>query len=109
MNKRESIEGIKDIRYLIMEIYSNKEPLNESIKKTRDCFFHYCDVIKQDLDRLEKLENAIEILKDNIYFEFNDEYTYIYLKRDKYDECDYTIIHPNKDQYELLKGVLDND
>ena len=64
-------------------------------------------VIKQGLDRLEKLEKAIEILKTNLYLEFDNKCNYICLKSDEYDECDYTIIFPSKEEYELLKEVLE--
>lgn len=68
------------------------------------CVFY--GLIRQDLDQLEKLEKVIGILKSNLYLEFNDKCNYICLKRDEYDECDYTIIFPSKEEYELLKEVL---
>lgn len=71
------------------------------------CVFY--GLIWQDLDQLEKLEKVIGILKSNLYLEFNDKCNYICLKRDKYDECDYTIIFPSKEDYDLLKEVLEND
>ena len=61
-----SKEKIVDIRYLIMECYSDKEPLDASQKASRNCFFRYCDEIKQDLEHLEKLKETInEILVRN--------------------------------------------
>lgn len=54
-----SKEKIVDIRYLIMEHYSDKQPLEDYQKASRNCFFRYCDEIKQDLERLEKLEKTI--------------------------------------------------
>lgn len=48
-------EKIVDIKYLIMEHYSDSEPLDDSQKASRACFFKYCDDIKKDLECLEKL------------------------------------------------------
>lgn len=74
-----------------------------------DVFREEIEIIQKDLDRLEELEKVIEILKSNLYLEFNDKYNYIYLKRDEYDECDYTIIFPSKEEYDLLKEVFGNE
>lgn len=82
--------------------------VSNKVRYTSRLYEDELKLIQQDLNRLEKLKKVIESLKDNIYFTFNDECTYICLKRDEYDECDYTIIHPNKEQYELLKEVLGN-
>ncbi len=46
-------EKIADIKYLIMEHYSDKEPLNEDQKKSKQCFYRYCDDIKKELKALE--------------------------------------------------------
>lgn len=63
--------------------------------------------IKQDLDRLNKFEKTIDILKDNLYIGFNDNYNGVSFKLDKYDECDYTILClKDKQQYNLLKEIL---
>lgn len=60
-NKKEDSEEIKgdpikqigDIRYLIMEFYSDTEPLTPDQKASRDCFYRYCDNIKSFI----KLQN----------------------------------------------------
>lgn len=97
MNSKEALERLGAEKLARGELIRNDNKVEPYIK-----------CIEQDLDRLEKLKKVIESLKDNIYFTFNDECTYICLKRDEYDECDYTIIYPNKEQYELLKEVLGN-
>ena len=86
--------------------YAEKLPLNANFALINSSE-------RSDYERLvkenEKLKKAIKSLKDNIYFTFDDECTHICLQRDVDDECDYTIIFPNKEQYELLKEVLGND
>ena len=61
-----SKEKIVDIKYLIMECYSDNEPLSNSQKASRNCFFKYCDEIKQDLE-------ILEILRKHIFYD-KDEY-----------------------------------
>ena len=63
----ESRKAINDIKYLIMEHYSDKEPLNDNQKKSKQCFYRYCDQIRKDLERLEKQDKAIEIIKKKRY------------------------------------------
>ena len=62
------------------------------------------ETIKQDLDKLEKLEKVIEILKEYLMIKVSiniyGDYTL--------DACDYAIPHLDKEQYELLKEVLGN-
>lgn len=65
--------------------------------------------LEQSLDRLEQLEKALNILKENLFIEFkqNGVYLMVILKEDKEQECDYTIMHlDNKEEYELLKEAL---
>ena len=66
---------LDDISYFIMEAYEDKEPLSESMKKSRDCFLKYCDEIKiallqqnaEPTKALECLENFIEECKTEMY------------------------------------------
>lgn len=51
---------IKDIKMFINEAYSDNEPLQENQIKSKQVFNDYCNEIKKDLDRLEKLENLLE-------------------------------------------------
>lgn len=73
-----SKEKIIDIKYLIMEHYSDKQPLEDYQKASRNCFFRYCDEIKQDLERLEKLEKTIDKIVD--------------ILKNKYSKLSYTIL-----------------
>lgn len=68
-----SKEKIVDIKYLIMEHYSDKQPLEDSQKASRNCFFRYCDEIKQDLERLEKLEQTLGKIEDILTDKYNHE------------------------------------
>lgn len=52
------IEYIKDISCLISENYSDKEPLTEEQKLSKNCFLDYCKYIEKELDRLEQIDNA---------------------------------------------------
>lgn len=59
-----------------------------------------------------KLKQAIEILKENLYIEFKHDngYLMVIFKEDKEQECDYTIMFlDNKEEYELLKEVLEDE
>lgn len=68
-----SKEKVVDIRYLIMEHYSDKQPLEDYQKASRNCFFRYCDEIKQDLERLEKLEQTLGKIEDILTDKYNHE------------------------------------
>lgn len=110
-------EKIIDIKYLIMECYSDKQPLEDYQKASRNCFFKYCDEIKQDLERLEtleeenaKLKQAIKILKDKFNFEleeksFTGEYPLVY----RHFNTRYAKSFTNEEykEYEILKEVLE--
>lgn len=61
---------IKDIQMFINEAYSDNEPLQDNQVRSKKVFNDYCNKIKQDLDRLEKLEKENKELKktyDNLY------------------------------------------
>lgn len=65
--------------------------------------------IEKDLDRLEKLEKVIEILKRMCIFEFEEETIY---KQDEWADCYVIYVTQfnngfNKEEYDLLKEVLD--
>lgn len=99
----ESKKAINDIKYLIMEHYSDKEPLNESQEKSKQCFYRYCDQLKKDLDRLEKLEKAKDLLSSRNIF--------IYVLKESYNFIDYNrnvslndTLAP--DEYNILKEVF---
>ena len=84
-----SKEKIIDIKYLIMEHYSDKQPLEDYQKASRNCFFKYCDDIKQDLERSETLEEENKDLKNRLaneqlafdkLFESNQKLSELYAK-----------------------------
>ena len=100
-----SKECLKDIQMFINEAYSDNEPLQENQIKSKRVFNDYCNIIKQDLDRLEKVigllwyKNVnivyIKIFKD---FKKYSEYYTGYSSKDKL----------TKEEFELLKDVLEN-
>ena len=59
-----SKDYIKDIQMFINEAYSDNKPLQENQIKSKQVFNDYCNIIKQDLDRLEKLEKEYQDLKE---------------------------------------------
>ena len=65
----------------------------------------FLGVVKQDLDRLEKLEKTIELLKARIkietYHEPKSRYYYLYIGG--------RIVLLSREEYELLKEVLENE
>lgn len=72
-------------------------------------FQEWCNTIKQNLDKLEKLEKVIEILKDKFKFELG-----VTIVKDKTNyslECLYNFSYftITQEQYDLLKEVLGNE
>ena len=59
--------------------------------------------IEQDLDRLEKLEKVIEILKKSLLLNVKEVRGIYYVLGYDNNYC------MTKEEYELLKGVLEND
>lgn len=67
--------------------------------------------IEKDLDRLEKLEKIIEILKRICVFEFEEETIY---QQDEWEDCYVIYVTQfnngfNKEEYDLLKEVLEDE
>lgn len=56
MNK--ALEYIRDISCLIAEHYSDKAPLTEEQKLSKNCFLDYCKYIAKELQLLEQIDNA---------------------------------------------------
>lgn len=57
-----SLEKINDIQYLIMENYSDSEPLSEEQEGSKKCFMQYCKDIRNDLKLLNLLkEKKVEL------------------------------------------------
>ena len=62
-----------------------------------------CRTIEQDLDRLEKLEKVIEILKKALLLNVKEIRGLYYVLGYDTNYC------MTKEEFELLKGVLEND
>ena len=58
----DNITKINDIKYLIMEFYSDQEPLTEDQQKSKECFFRYCDEIRAVLKAFDSLVKESEKL-----------------------------------------------
>lgn len=56
----DNITKINDIKYLIMEFYSDQEPLTEEQQKSKECFFRYCDEIRAELKAFDTLSKENE-------------------------------------------------
>ena len=113
MTSEEALGKIKKLIFIIGEILvaESKQDISpeEAIQRIRKICNKYgingtdYGTIKQDLDRLEKLEKVIEILKKALLLNVK-EVRGIY----------FTLAYDNnyvmtKEEYDLLKGVLEND
>ena len=105
----------KDLERLekINEVWHKNEPM-ESVDINGNHLQEVYDFIHRLCEENEKLKKAIEILKSNLFIEYKDEgYRYCYyinFKRNKYDKkSSIRLCLKDKKQYELLKGVLEND
>ena len=101
---------LKDIQMFINETYSDKEPLQENQIKSKRVFNNYCNEISQDLDRLEKLEKAIEILKTYFDFAFDDTNICLIITSKLQCTCGKGTVNciQTVENYRNLKEVLDN-
>ena len=108
---------------------TSKEALERILMLARPCDYevrehrnNYCDmlenVIKKDLDRLEQLENALEIIKNkcatntNLWLVFctrtyEDYESFVENKDHKLVRTEQNIL--TQQEFELLKEVLDNE
>ena len=85
----------------------NLQILQKSINKLKK----QNEKLKKDLEHLEKLEKVIEILKRICLFEFEEETIY---QQDEWADCYVIYITQfnngfNKEEYDLLKEVLNNE
>ena len=100
------LEYIRDISYLIMENYSDKEPLTEEKKASKKCFLRYCNEIKQALIKAQEQEKVLKIL-------FEKNVTIFWLKECKsleeynYNTADYMKL--TQEEFDLLKRWIEND
>lgn len=105
MNSKEALERIETMFPFNKEYKSN---YYAQFSSSIEPFYKDFNIIKQDLDRLEKLEKTIEILKDRFDITGVSKYkgNHIILCTLEYYDTYYFI---NKEQYELLKEVLNDD
>ena len=101
-----SKDYIKDIQMFINETYSDNEPLQENQIKSKQVFNDYCNIIKQDLDRLQELEKTIKLLKARVkmletHHEPRTRYYHLFIGG--------RVVLLSREEYELLKEVLEND
>ena len=109
MNSKEALKYLSNECIRKYDIYSNNCWNNEiaAYDKVRDCL----NTIKKDLERLEKLEKAIELLKDKLKFELaiyrNGGCTLKhYMNKQTMVSDDTCLRHLEIEEYELLKEVL---
>ena len=62
----DNITKINDIKYLIMEFYSDQEPLTEEQQTSKECFFRYCDEIRAELKAFDALSKDDEKAKKEL-------------------------------------------
>ena len=132
MNSKESLKWLKDHHeYLIKQYFDNPfvskeeafelanqkfikieqhiDELEKENQKLKERYKHRAKLCEEFCEYNKQYEKAIEILKENLYIEFkHDDYFMVKFKEDKEQECDYTIMFlDNKEEYELLKEVLE--
>lgn len=91
----------------INEVYSDNNYLQGNQIKSKQVFNDYCNEINQDLERLEKLEKAIEILKNKLGLYFNEYINYSTINAIlpiANNDCN----RLTQQEYELLKEALEN-
>ena len=77
--------------------------LKESAEEICEWELDRLNIIEQDLDRLEKLEKVIEILKKALLLNVKEIRGLYYVLGYDTNYC------MTKEEFELLKGVLEND
>ena len=106
MTSKECLERLLKIAYIEPGLTKEKFiTYAREIEHNKKCSDLY-NIISQDLDKLEKLEKAIEILKDRLGL-FTSCYGGYNYKKITYEVgVNFDIEEITKDQYELLKEVL---
>jgi hypothetical protein len=83
------------------------EKENQGVKDDNTRLWHSIEYANNEIAKLKK---AIDILKENLFIQFEEvnDCLMVKLKEYKDQDCDYTIMFlDNKEDYELLKEVLD--
>lgn len=101
MNSKDALDNLH--RCALAYQASNKNEWITHCRKVRN-------IVDKDLDRLEKLEKVIEILKRICIFEFEEETIY---QQDEWSDCYIIYITQfnngfNKEEYDLLREVFKN-
>ena len=103
MNNKECLQRLfDDYEYLIEEYYPRSELIESQLNKIKN----NVNKIIQDLDRLEKLEKVIEILKS---YHLKTEYVEGYYKRPIIRlgyQCDEGCVGITMKEYEIVKEIL---
>lgn len=113
-------EAFENLADTIKQDLERKEQLEKENQELRDKLHQIKNTIKNHSNETEKFVdelweenfkyiNAIEILKNNLFIEFDDDCRIIHLKDDRTQICDYTLLSLNKQDYQLLKEVLEYD
>lgn len=114
------LEYIRDISYLISEFYSDKEPLTESQKESKECFLRYCDEIKKYLEQIDNSNPsvALEILYDEAKIEsgwvkkhcitYAEEYEHNDRIKPYYDTIKQVLIQAEKDKVKIERLKQEN-
>ena len=101
---------IVDIQCLINEHYSDKEPLNESQQKSKECFNRYCDIIEKDLEVLELIKKEfggfIGYFLEDYLGELELNYNQVKIREWLQDE---QFCIKNDEKYKFFKEWLENE
>ena len=107
MTSKEALEELyKEREYLLGEKVNNKTKNWHNDITHYDNINHCLLTIKQDLDRLEKLEKTIELLKARVkmletHHEPRSHYYHLFIGG--------RVVLLSREDYELLKEVLENE
>ena len=95
MTSKEALKDIKDVLDMLIDFV--RLNINEDIKKQK------FEIIEKDLERLEKLEKVIEILKKALLLNVKEVRGIYYILGYDTNYC------MTKEEYELLKEELENE
>ena len=95
MTSKEALKDIKDVLDMLIDFVCLN--INEDIKKQK------FEIIKKDLERLEKLEKVIEILKKALLLNVKEARGIYYILGYDTNYC------MTKEEYDLLKEVLEDE
>lgn len=97
----------KEVQKMIIDVENDIERFGGMIQ-----FYYQLNILrsyKQDLERLEKLEKAIEILKNVIILPMENDISMVDNKGNNYYILRYIKKLLSEQEYDFLKEVLEND